>query len=201
MPKVGMAPVRRRQVIEAVVDVLEDQGWEGLTIREVASKAGVSSGIVAHYFGDKQTMVVAAIKDAYSEFLKDLIASVAREPRPAAKLRTLIERITPPSPSTVPEWTFWIAVWGKIPFDDSVRTSLRSLYNDYARFVAGIMQAAQADTELNLSRDPDLTARQFIAFADGLVLHCSLNPETLPPDRMRDLLCDFLSERGVNLDA
>jgi hypothetical protein len=42
MPKTGMAPIRRAQVIRAVIESVAEQGLEALTMDAVARKANVS---------------------------------------------------------------------------------------------------------------------------------------------------------------
>jgi len=42
----------RRALLEATEELLESQGVEGFTLREVARRAGVSHGAPAHHFGD-----------------------------------------------------------------------------------------------------------------------------------------------------
>ncbi|MCS5578526.1 MAG: TetR family transcriptional regulator, partial [Alteromonas macleodii] len=54
MPKVGMEPVRKKQLIEATLEVMAEVGYHGTTISLISKRAGLSSGIISHYFGDKQ---------------------------------------------------------------------------------------------------------------------------------------------------
>ena len=45
MPKVGMEPVRKKQLIEATLEVAE-VGYHGTTINLISKRAGLSSGII-----------------------------------------------------------------------------------------------------------------------------------------------------------
>lgn len=62
MPKVGMEPVRKKQLIEATLEVMTEVGYHGTTISLISKKAGLSSGIVSHYFGDKQGLIEATMR-------------------------------------------------------------------------------------------------------------------------------------------
>lgn len=44
---------RRRDVLAAASDILEESGWEGFSIRAIASRAGVSTGAVYQWFSGK----------------------------------------------------------------------------------------------------------------------------------------------------
>ena len=48
MPKVGMQPIRRRQLIEATVAAIHTHGLAETTVSRISKTAGVSSGIVHH---------------------------------------------------------------------------------------------------------------------------------------------------------
>ncbi|MGE1374798.1 transcriptional regulator BetI [Klebsiella pneumoniae] len=54
MPKLGMQPIRRRQLIDATLDAINEVGMHDATIAQIARRAGVSTGIISHYFKDKK---------------------------------------------------------------------------------------------------------------------------------------------------
>lgn len=62
MPKVGMEPVRKKQLIEATLEVMAEVGYHGTTISLISKRAGLSSGIISHYFGDKQGLIEATMR-------------------------------------------------------------------------------------------------------------------------------------------
>ena len=50
---------RRRQLIEVTIDSLAEVGYLGSTLAQIASRADVSPGLVAHYFRDKDGLLAA----------------------------------------------------------------------------------------------------------------------------------------------
>eukprot|EP01034_Spumella_vulgaris_P001363 gene1363-1796_t len=50
MPKVGMQPIRRQQLIEATLLAVDQVGMGDASIALIARLAGVSNGIISHYF-------------------------------------------------------------------------------------------------------------------------------------------------------
>ena len=60
-PTRGPAPLRRvtrrrdveLQLIEVTIDSLAEMGYVGSTLAQIAGRADVSPGLVAHYFGDR----------------------------------------------------------------------------------------------------------------------------------------------------
>jgi MraZ protein len=61
MPKVGMQPIRRRQLIDATLEAINEVGMHDATIAQIARRAGVSTGIISHYFKDKNGLLEATL--------------------------------------------------------------------------------------------------------------------------------------------
>ena len=55
--------------MRATIDVLNDRGYNGLSIKEVAARAGLSRGALAHHYPSKAELVVAATAAVYDEAL------------------------------------------------------------------------------------------------------------------------------------
>ena len=53
---------RARQLVEMTIDSLAEVGFVGTTLIQIAGRAGVSPGLVAHYFGDKEGLLEAAFR-------------------------------------------------------------------------------------------------------------------------------------------
>jgi len=59
----------RARIRDAAIELFADRGIEGATIRDIAQKAGVSSGLLRHHFGSKE-----GLRDACDEYvLSELI--------------------------------------------------------------------------------------------------------------------------------
>lgn len=51
----------RERIIGAAVDEFGEQGYDGSTVRSIASRAGVDSALVHHYFGTKADLFAEAV--------------------------------------------------------------------------------------------------------------------------------------------
>jgi len=64
---------RREQLLGCAIDVIVDHGFQGMSVGEVARRAGVSKGVVTYHFAVKDDLVyevVAQIFDSITEFLE-----------------------------------------------------------------------------------------------------------------------------------
>jgi len=78
MPKVGMEEIRKRQVVEATIRCIQKHGLEHLTMKKIAREAQVSTGIIYHYFDNKDHLLLTVLKYVFSK--SDTDVSVLVEP-------------------------------------------------------------------------------------------------------------------------
>ena len=89
-PRVGVAPLRREQIVRATIHCLAHAGYAGLTMKGVAREAGLSQGILHYYFKDKRAILAAAALRVSAD-LDRRVAAEARGARGArARLRALV---------------------------------------------------------------------------------------------------------------
>jgi AcrR family transcriptional regulator len=190
MPKLGMEAIRRRQVIDAVVKILETQGWKDLTIREVSEVAGVSAGILTHYFDNKRGMTIDSIGEAHVRYEKALLEIERRRPRPSEALVAAIGfLIAPPSPP-VPGAGFWLAIAGRMPFDKVIQAEMQKLHQRSLEFIRDIIAEGTARGAFHPAAPAADIAERILAMATGFNLAGVRDPAGLPPERRRALLLE-----------
>lgn len=70
MPKVGMQPIRRQQLIDATLAAVNELGFAETSISQIAQRAGVSTGIISHYFGGKNGLIEATMRYLLQQLAK-----------------------------------------------------------------------------------------------------------------------------------
>jgi len=68
MPKLGMEPKRRADVINATLTCISIYGIDGMTLDKVAEYADCSKGVVTYYFKKKDRLTIEAFKAFLSYF-------------------------------------------------------------------------------------------------------------------------------------
>ena len=84
MPKRVDPEERRQAIAEAVYQVIGERGWKAVTLRDVASTAGISMGQVQHYFTTKTDMLMFALSHMRDRVLAGSTASMAALPLPVS---------------------------------------------------------------------------------------------------------------------
>lgn len=84
-------PDREERILDAVLTLLSRQGISGVSMRAVSRQAGVSLGLVNYYYGDKDTLICAALR----RIERQDMAMVAPDPAksPEDNLRAVLRRV------------------------------------------------------------------------------------------------------------
>jgi AcrR family transcriptional regulator len=76
----------RDALVAAARDILERDGWEALSLRETARRAGVSQAAPYHHFADKTALLAAVAADGFTELTAAMQVRMARAETPATRL-------------------------------------------------------------------------------------------------------------------
>ncbi len=185
MPKVGMQPIRRRQLIEATVAAIHAHGLAETTVSRISQAAGVSSGIVHHYFAGKDALLAATMR----ALLRDLRAAVAARlvgvRDPAARVAAIIDgnfAADQFAPETV---TAWLAFWAAAPHSPALarlqRINSARLRSKFRHALRQLMPAPAAGR----------LADGLAALIDGLWLACARADGGIDPAAARAIAHDY----------
>lgn len=103
---------RKEQLINAAFETINVVGLAGVTLSQVAKEAGLSTGIVSHYFGDKEGLLSATMR----KILRDLRDAVAECRAQAAsdsqsQLFAIIQGNFHPSQTNAVSMRAWLDFW------------------------------------------------------------------------------------------
>ena len=75
----------KNALIKAGVEILSKEGIEGLSLRKVAQRAGVSHSAPYSHFPDKQSLIAAISTEGFNQLYAELDAAVLAYPKDAKK--------------------------------------------------------------------------------------------------------------------
>jgi len=76
MSKPRIADLRRAEILKAFEKCIRRGGIEATTVQEVANAAGVQRTLINHYFGDKQALIAALIRQIVATSTRDFVSSL-----------------------------------------------------------------------------------------------------------------------------
>ncbi len=113
MPKLGMGPIRREQICRAATVLVAREGFAGTTMRMVAEEAGVSTGMLNHYFANRLDMLTQALAWSSERSLTRYREAIAGVPPGRARLEALVDSVLGGDPDGNETWRVWINAYGE----------------------------------------------------------------------------------------
>ena len=187
---------RRGQLIEVTIDSLAEVGYVGTTLAQIANRAGVSTGLVAHYFGDKDGLLDAAFRSLARRVSDNARSRLRPISTPRARIQAVIDANLAPEEFDQRTGTAWLAFWGQVL---QVK-SLRRVQSVYQRRTLSTLKSA-----LNKLVPPEQAqslAAMIASMIDGVWLRAALSG-WLEADSAsaRALLTEFVDRRLQGLRA
>jgi transcriptional repressor BetI len=181
MPKLGMRPVRRDQIVRATIRCLAREGYAGLTMKKVAREARVSQGILHYYFESKRAILVAALDAVMADLDRRMAEREdARDPR--SRLRALIRGCLALADDNREFWVVFVEFWGEMMHDRELQRINAALYRRLRRML-GATVAQGTRTGAFRRVDAEEAGAVILALVDGLSLQRTFDPRALSLDR------------------
>lgn len=127
MPKVGMEAVRRRQLIEATCVTVHRYGLAETTVQRIAHEAGLSTGIVHHYFAGKADLLAQTMRALLEDLRVDVVVRLRRADGDAARVAAVLDANFAPSQFQPAVVATWLAFWAEAPHVPALHR-LRRIY-------------------------------------------------------------------------
>ena len=89
--KTANSPDYRAIICAAGQALFAERGFAGTTIRAIAKQAGVNSGLLYHYYSNKETLYLSLLETAVSEIVVQVENIAASPDTPEEKIRRIVQ--------------------------------------------------------------------------------------------------------------
>jgi AcrR family transcriptional regulator len=156
---------RRTALLVAAIEEIARKGTRGLRVEEVAKRAGVSPALIYHHFGDRSSLLQAALEhigeqaDAYTAHVGgtsrvNLLAVLVDEIQDNDSVRTNS------------------AAWGELRdtaiFDLALRPTIAVLTQRWVDDIADLVRGGQTDGSIDTELNPDEMGVRLSALVEGI---------------------------------
>lgn len=177
---------RRSALITATLDCIAEGGPQAATVRAIALRAGVTQGLIRHYFATKEDLIAAAHETLMSRLTEASAARLDELPAdPLARLAGFVANAVTPPVVDPRAMALWAASMQLVPRDTAMRAVHEATYLAFRdrleQMITAALQAADKPA------DPATTRRLAIAgnaLLDGLWIEASLLPDHFAQDDM-----------------
>lgn len=178
MPQVHKsAAERRRDLIEATIAVMQRKGMEETTSRDVTQAAGVSAGLVHHYFESFDHLLATAFEQVAFADLHRVREALADIPEPTQRLDRLIEVFAPVDD----DWQYqvWLEVWSVSARRPTLLRAAQRCNEEWQRLMADLFRDGIATGAFHC-KDAEAAAWRVLALLDGMAIQTVAEQTSLP---------------------
>ncbi len=190
MPKIVDRDQRREEVLEATWRVIARNGIDGVSIREVAAEGGYSTGVVAHYFRNKDDVVRSALFRVWrqeSARIRQRTASL----RGLAALEAIVREVLPLGAQRALEMAVWMAFWSRAIGDETLSSEQQRYYAEWRALLSKHLREALEAGEIG-KVDTEAEAIRLAGLIDGIGIQAMLEPRLFKGQRAVRLVLDHL---------
>lgn len=189
---------RRAQILRAGYHVAARAGIDRLTMRLVAAKARLSSGLVHFYFKTKDRLLAALLSDVLKTTLVLRVTpDIARIKSPLARLRLLMRREVIRQSSEPRRTRLFLEYCVKGFRHPLIRTKMRAAFQRYREAFRPTAEAVLASEP---ERFPHVNAEGLAAVAVGVIEGCAvqsaIDPKNFDVDDYLATVNDLLEQPG-----
>ncbi len=184
MPKIVDRDARRRELVRAAWRVVGREGLEGLTTRAVAREAGWSTGVLAHYFENRDDLLLAAFRLVFEEVMERMQAALAAEPDSTRALIAALLQAVPIDARQRTEAIVWFTFLGLAAGQPALRDEAKLRYTMWLDLIERAVEAVFADDHL-AQGEARRIARVLVSHVDGLTVQALFDPTGLPMRRLK----------------
>lgn len=169
---------RRQSLVEACAHSLAMRGVSGTSVRAICTEAGVSPGLLRHYFSGIDALVAETYRWTGVRVSRALEEAVERAPpTPRGRLLAYLTASFRPPIADPDLLATWLAFWSLTKTDPVIAAVHTEIYRDYRTDLETLIAAL--DPRAGNHR---LTAIALTALVDGLWLELSLGSAPFTPD-------------------
>ncbi|ALG10987.1 TetR/AcrR family transcriptional regulator [Kibdelosporangium phytohabitans] len=181
---------KRAEVLNHVVGVLIERGYDRTRFTDVAKVAGVAVSTLQFYFGSRDDMLVEALHFSCAREV-DRLAAIKPDAPPWERLVALVDYSLDPADEGI--WRVLYEFWYASMHDEELRVHSEKLQRDWSRpFVDTITKGVElGDFTVG---DIGNMVTFVVGITDGLMLPQVLKHEYYDVEGMRKLTLDILAK-------
>lgn len=183
LPKTRRQPAdkRRKSLVAAAMRCLATKGIDKTSIRTIAAEAGVSIGLINHYYDGKEALIADVYEQLATTLLQSLEQTVGDTEDASARQRLSAFFRASFSPVNLnPDLlSIWISFWSMTKSSPRIAAVHDHTYHAYLRVLEELIaEAGRENPQLNTR----LAAIGLSGLLDGLWVEWCLDPTTFSPE-------------------
>jgi TetR/AcrR family transcriptional regulator, transcriptional repressor of bet genes len=185
--------VRRQMLIEAAIRCLARGGIAAFTVDQISHEAGVSRGLINHYFKGIEDLLQAVYETMTRSMGTAARATLFVDGGAREKLDTVLDAMFTPPMFSKTSLRAWLALWGEVATNSRLRAAHRRSYDTYREALTDAISAIARERSKRI--DAQALATTCIALMDGLWIEWCLDSSVITREGAKRAVYDVIEAR------
>lgn len=183
MPKIVDHDERRAHIVQAVTQIIIRDGFDRVTMREIAAEAGYAHGAIARYFPDKKSLLTAAFLHVFQRSHEQILERVEGI-RGLAALRIMAQVLLPFDHSGAERSRVVLSFWDRAAQDEELWQIHHENIVVRRAMIRRFLTEAEEDGELAAGLDIEVAMEEVAARNAGWQMLAVLVPEAVSDEKL-----------------
>ncbi|MEO0533321.1 MAG: TetR/AcrR family transcriptional regulator [Cyanobacteria bacterium P01_A01_bin.123] len=188
---------RRLEVSEAAWRVIVREGLDRTSMRAIAQEMNCTTGVVTHYFRDKQEVIRFALNQV-TERLQVLMQTALEDVSGTDRLVKLLTVFLPFDAERQDILKVWVAFLGYAIGRDSLMSEHQQSAAQLREVIIQELKALQSANLIRADVAPEIEANALLALANGVSLDSLIQAKRLSPDQQQLVIQRYVNELLTN---
>ncbi|MBD2626649.1 TetR/AcrR family transcriptional regulator [Trichormus variabilis] len=183
---------RRIEVANAAWRVIIREGLDRASMRAIAQELGSSTGVVTHYFRDKEELILFALERVFENVLENMKVCIKGQ-EGIDRLEQIIFTALPLNIRDKADWKVWVAFLGYSIGREHLVQEHQKRYDVLQQIISQELADLQTANLIRADLDVTLEANALIALVDGIGTRIVICPEQFSAEQQK-----YLVRRHIN---
>jgi AcrR family transcriptional regulator len=181
-------------ILDAAQECIIEKGLAETTVRDIAARAGISTGTLTYHFATIDEILGEVLRSASARFAETSLSEARKRKRAIDSLHLLIDRCLPTNAEAVGVWKLWLDYWARAARDPKL-AAVHSERHSFER--AALTEIIQGGIESGEFRrvDAALVATEILGLLDGLGLQALIGDTEVDAKAARAVLRSAIKDR------
>jgi len=172
-PRVVNKEAKRAAITQAAAEVFARKGFQGASVDDIATAAGVSKGSLYSYFDNKEELFYATFQAFEAQLVVECEATIAAQATASGKLQACFMLSMESLRDHIELFPLTLELWAAAssgPARQRFAVVMEAIYRDFRNMTAGLINLGKESGEFRLDVDAEAVGAWLVGGLDGLML-------------------------------
>lgn len=196
MSKNILEEIRKEQVIISTKKLIIDKGYSNFSMKDVASEMDMSTGIIYHYFENKEELLLSVLKHSFKTSYQGVLRTVSPLTNFEDKITAYIDHISDSQRTDIEFWILLLNYLGQIQNSPEIQRVVRRFTKNIRTYASDIVALGIEQGIIDEQKGHGL-AELIIGSSMGIAFQFIVDPDDVDHNKtlakLKEVLLNYLA--------